>query len=374
VEVPDALRRNKTELHCLGGYAINGALPNWVGFGAEPSSACESITFPMSALEETMPVFSLPVLRGVAVVALLSIGSAGLAQEYPSRPIRLIASNSPGTLVDTVARVFSPEFAKLLGQAVIVENRQGASNTIGYDFVAKSPPDGYTIGTAVASELATYPVTIKDLRFDPLRDLPNIAGLVESRLVMVTSAGHPWRSFGELVANARANPGKLNYGSSSALTRLLAESVIQGQTVNIVDIPFPGGGPMIQSILTGQVHMGFVGESTALANPEKMRVLAATGERRRPPFLDVPTFRELGHPQIPGLYVFLVGPAGIPKAATDKIAAASARALQVPEVKARLAKLSLEVVDETPDAAARRLPEEARSYAEIAKKSGIQPQ
>jgi tripartite-type tricarboxylate transporter receptor subunit TctC len=329
---------------------------------------------PIADSEELMSGFLPGVRRWMMAVPLLALVSVAWAQDYPTRPIRLIASNSPGTLVDTVARVFAPEFSRFVGQPVIVENRQGAANTIGYDFVAKSAPDGYTIGTAVASELATYPVTIKELRFDPLRDLPNLMGLVESRLVMVTSTSHPWKSFGELVANARANPGKLNYGSSSALTRLLAESVIQGQSLNIVDIPYSGGGPMIQSILSGQVHMGFVGESTALANPEKMRVLAATGDRRKPPFLDVPTFRELGHPQVPGLYVFMVGPVGIPKSAVEKIVSASARALQVPEVKARFAKLSVEVVDESPDAAARRLPEEARSYAEIAKKIGMQPQ
>jgi tripartite-type tricarboxylate transporter receptor subunit TctC len=316
----------------------------------------------------------LVVRRWIVALPFFTLATAAWPQEFPSRPIRLIASNSPGTLVDTVARVFAPEFSKFVGQPVIVENRQGASNTIGYEFVAKSSPDGYTLGTAVASELATYPVTIKELRFDPLRDLPNITGLVESRLVMVTSTAHPWKTFGELVANARANPGKLNYGSSSALTRLLAESVIQGQSLNIVDIPYSGGGPMIQAILSGQVHMGFLGESTALANPEKMRVLAATGERRKPPFLEIPTFRELGHPQVPGLYVFMVGPTGIPRSSTDKIASAAARALQVPDVKARFAKLSVEVVEESPDAAARRLPEEARSYADIAKKIGMLPQ
>lgn len=316
----------------------------------------------------------LVVRRWIVALPFFTLAAAAWPQEFPSRPIRLIASNSPGTLVDTVARVLAPEFSKFVGQPVIVENRQGASNTIGYESVAKSSPDGYTLGTAVASELATYPVTIKDLRFDPLRDLPNITGLVESRLVMVTSTAHPWKAFGELVANARANPGKLNYGSSSALTRLLAESVIQGQSLKIVDIPHSGGGPMIQAILSGQVHMGFVGESTALANPERMRVLAATGERRKPPFLEIPTFRELGHPQVPGLYVFMVGPVGIPKSSTDKIANAAARALQAPDVKARFAKLSMEVVEESPDAAARRLPEEARSYADIAKKIGMLPQ
>ena len=341
--------------------------------------ACVQLTgdrahIPIPASEEIMSGLLLQVRLWIVAMPLFTLAAVAWSQEFPSRPMRLIASNSPGTLVDTVARVFAPEFAKFVGQPVIVENRQGASNTIGYEFVAKSPPDGYTIGIAVASELATYPVTIKDLRFDPLRDLPNLTGLVESRLVMVTSTSHPWKTFGELVANARANPGKLNYGSSSALTRLLAESVIQGQTLNIVDIPYPGGGPMIQAILSGQVHMGFLGESTALANPDKMRVLAATGERRKPPFLETPTFRELGHPQVPGLYVFMVGPVGIPKSVTDKIVISAARALQVPEVKARFAKLSVEVVEESPDAAARRLPEEARSYADIAKKIGMLPQ
>ena len=301
--------------------------------------------------------------------------NAAIAQEYPNKPVRWVVSNSPGALADTVSRLVAPEMSKFLGQPIVVENRTGGGNLIGYEHVARqAAPDGYTVVAAVASELATYPVTVKDLRFDPVKDLPVLVGIVESRLVMGSAASDPWKSFNEFVAHARANPGKLNYGTSAALTRLLSGAVIQKLDLNMVDIPYTGGGPMFQAALAGQVQMVFVGESTALGNPEKFRVLAVTGDKRRPPFMDIPTFAELGHPQIPGLYVSLNTAAGLPRQALDRLYDAASKALQNQDIRARFAKISLQVVDEPRENVGKRVPEEARLFAEIAKRAGMQPQ
>jgi len=316
--------------------------------------------------------FAMSMLSGIVAIGLTS---TSMAQEYPSKPVRWVVSNSPGALADTVARLVAPELSRSLGQPVVVENRTGGGNLIGYEYVARqAAPDGYTVVAAVASELATYPVTVKDLRFDPVKDLPVLIGIVESRLVMGSSSAVPWKTFNEFVANVRTNPGKFNYGTSAALTRLLSGAVIQKLDLNMVDIPYTGGGPMFQAALANQVQMVFVGESTALGNPEKFRVLAVTGDKRRAPFFDVPTFAELGHPQIPGLYVSLNTAVGLPRAALDKLHDAAGRALQNADLRARLSKLSLQVVEETRDNAGKRVPEDARLFAEIAKRAGMQPQ
>lgn len=311
-------------------------------------------------------------LLGAAVLGVCTVGAA--AQDYPNRPVRLVVANSPGAFADLVARLVGPELAKQLNQPVVVENRPGAANLIGYEYVAKRvPADGYTLVAAVASELATYPVTVKELNFDPVRDLPAIVGIAESRLVMGSGAAQPWQNFQELVTYAKANPGKLNAASSAALTRLLTAAVVQRLGLDVVDVPYNGGGPMFQSLLAGQSHFGFVGESTAIPNAEKFRVLAATGKSRRPPFMNVPTFAELGVPQIPGLFLSLNGPVGIPKPIIERIGSSTQKVLLQPEMKERFGKLSLTVVEDPPETAAARVPEEARLYAEIAKNAGMQP-
>lgn len=315
---------------------------------------------------------ALPLL---AMAITLVLSATSFAQGFPNRPVRVIVPGTAGSSSDSTARIVANDMGRHLGQPVVVENRAGANSIIGSEYVAlQAPADGYTLLLSSVTGLVSLPLITKDLRFDPVKDLPVLIGLVESRLAMGSSSALPWKTFNEFVTQARAEPGKLNYGTSAALTRLLAGAVIQKLELNMVDIPYTGGGPMFQALLAGQVHMGFVGESTALGNPDRFRVLAVTGEKRRPPFLDVPTFAELGHTQIPGLYVSLNTAVGVPRAALDKLYDATSRALQIPDIRGRFAKLSLQVVEEPRENVGKRVPEEARLYAEIAKKAGMQPQ
>lgn len=303
-------------------------------------------------------------------------GAVAGAQEFPTKLIKLVVPNGPGVIGDTLARIMAPEMSKILGQSIVIENKPGADSIIGFEYVAKQvPADGYTLVLVTVPSLVTLPVTAKNLRFDPLKDLPPLIGLTEGRYVFGSAGRLPWKTFNELVANARANPGKLNYGSSNTNLQLSAELVIRDLGLNVVHIPYKAGATYVLAVSTGdEVQMGFLNEGAATALGDKFRVLAVTGDKRRPPFNDVPTFMELGLSNIPGVSFSLNVPSGIPKPAFEKLRAAASRALQDPDVKAKFSKLGLEATEQSPEAAARSLADAARLYVDIAKKVGLRPE
>lgn len=297
-----------------------------------------------------------------------------VAQDYPSKPIKLIVATNPGTLGDTLARIVAPEVSKVLGQPVVVENKPGANSIIAYEYVAKQmPADGYTMVVVTAQGLPLLPLTEKELRFDPLKDLPPVIGIAETRFILGSSPGQPWKTFKEMVTAVKANPGKYNYGSANAQTRFPVLIIMQELGLDVAHIPYSGGGPFHTAMLSGEIQLGFTSASTGISFGEKLRILAVTGERRLPALPDVPTFRELGYPQVPGLNFTLNVRAGTPKAAIDKLYLSASRALQTPEVRSLLAKMSVDIVELNPDVAARRLADEAKLFADIAKKIGMQP-
>lgn len=313
-------------------------------------------------------------ILSMATLAALLSTNAG-AQEFPSKPIRYIVPYSPGTGQDIIARVLAPEMSKTLGQALVVENRTGANTLIGYEYVAKQvPADGYTIAAVLVTDLATLPVTAKELRFDPVKDLPPIIGLAEGRFVIGSASDQPWKSFAEMVTNIRANPGKLNYGSASVIGRLSMEAVLRDAELNVVFVPYANGAAYVKALITGEVQMGFIAAVAAKTQGDKYRVLAITGEQRDPAMGNVPTFSELGYPQLRGLSHSINAPAGIPKVAFDKLYAAAAKALKEPEVRTRLSNLQLEIAEQSPELATKRFADEARYLADVARKAGIQPQ
>jgi len=304
------------------------------------------------------------------VVALAATPAA--AQDYPNRPIKFIVPNTAGSTQDSVARTMGVEMSKLLGQPIVVENKPGADSTIGYEFVARhAPADGYTVASVNVTGLASLPATSKDLRFDPLNDLPPIIGVGESRFVLASASLLPWKTFQGLVDYAKSNPGKLNFGASVPIVRLPMEVIIREHKLDIAHIPYSSSAPYVQALIVGEIHMGIIPEGLAIAQGDKLRVLAVTGERRRPPYLDVPTFAELGLPQIHGTAFSLNVRAGTPKTVIDKLYATAKQALEQPEMKASLAKMQLEASGESPEASAANLAAQAKFFAEIAKKIGM---
>ena len=319
-------------------------------------------------------------MRRFALIVMLGIlpglrSGLSIAQEFPSKPIRVVVASSPGSSSDLAARVVVPEMSKALGQPVIVENKPGAGQIIGLEYVARQmPADGYTLAVPTVEALVLLPLLTKDLRFDPLKELPITSMIAEGRLVLASAIKFPWKTFGELVAYIKSNPGKLNYGSSSAAIRITTVAITRQFGLDVVYVPYSAGGPYIQALSAGQIEMGIAGVASAVAMGDRVRVLAVTGAQRRPPFLDAPTFAELKLPPLRGTSYSLNSRIGTPKAILDRIHAATSRALQQPEVRAALANILLEPVEESIEASAKGLADLAALYGDTVKKAGIQPE
>lgn len=309
--------------------------------------------------------------RYVVGSILLSVMQVGVSQEFPTKPLRFVVANTPGSPPDLVARILAPDMSKVLGQPVIVENKPGAGQRIGLEYVAKQvPADGHTIASVVVPTLAILPLTVKELRFDPLKDLLPFIEFAEGKLVLGSSSRLPWKNFQELVSYAKQNPGKLNYGASGQNVRLPVESLIQKFGIDIRYVPYNAATPYYQALVAADVQLGLLAESTAVSFGEKFRVLGVTGERRSATLPDVPTFAELGHP-LPGLTYSVNAPAGVPRPAVAKLYASASHALKQPGVRNALEKQQLEIVDRPPEVAVKHLAEVGKFLAEVAKKVGI---
>ena len=298
------------------------------------------------------------------------------AQDFPNRPVRLIVANAAGSSLDLVARVIAPGLSSALGQPVIVENKAGANNVIGFEYVARqAPADGYTIAVVQLSGLGILPVISKNLRFDPLKDLPPMIGLGQTAMVFGSAAHLPWKNFGEMVATGRASPGKLNYGVPTPSVRILTEALIRGQGIEAVPVAYSNNGSYSQGLLTGEVQMAWVAEAQMDAIVNKFRPLAVTGEHRLAAYPEVPTLAELGYKtKFPDLYYSLHVRSGTPKSVIDTLHAAASKALAMPSVKAGFSGMKIQINELPPEAVAKTLDETGEFYADIAKKIGLQPQ
>ena len=313
--------------------------------------------------------------RIAATSVLVMLPSLAPAQEYPTKPIRFIVPSTPGSSVDTVGRVMAPEMSKLLGQPIIVENKPGAANLIAFEYVANQvPKDGYTLAVASTNSLAILPLTVRDMRFDPIKDLPPFVGVGESRLLFGSAPQLPWRTFEELIAYGKANPGKLNHGASASISRLPTEIVLRTHGIQSVYINYPTVGPYTIALRTADVHMGVFSDAQYTSLGDKFRILAVTGERRSPDLSSVPTFRELGFPQIGGQKFSLHAPLGVSVPIIKRLYAAASATLTMPEVKAQLARIGIEVANEPPEVAGKGAADIAKLYNTIAQEIGYKPE
>ena len=310
----------------------------------------------------------------VLAAACLSTAAPVVAQDFPSKPIRIVVANSAGTIGDLAARLLGVEMTKILGQPIIVEAKPGANQLIGLDYVMNLPADGYTTILTYVSPLASLPVTVKDLRFDPLKDLRPITTVFAIRAYLTTPRKQPWSTFNEMATYAKANPGKLNYGTNNLSIRLVFESMLRELGLNVVHVPYTGAGPLIQAVATDQVQLVITNEANLLAFKDSIRALAITGDSRPAKYPDLPTLKELGLPQMRNADYTLNIRSGTPKPVVDRLYSAALQALKSPALLEGYAKLSFEAVGDSPESAAKKLAEEAANYADIAKKMGIRPE
>ena len=296
------------------------------------------------------------------------------AQGYPERPIKLVVPFPAGGATDTTARLIAQRLQASFGQTIIVENQGGAGGTIGTKLVANAPPDGYTLLMGSIGTFGSQPLLYK-LDYDPQKAFAPVATAVVDKGVLVAGPSLQVKTVQELVAYAKANPGKLNYGSAIGIgPHLVAELFKIKSGTNIVHIPYRGGAPMISDLIAGQIDMTVNGKSVLLPHIQagKVRALAVTAAERWPELPDVPTLVEAGYLDQPyDIYFGVVTPAGTPVAVIDKLNAAINDGLKSPELRASFAKLGIEPKITTPAEFAAIIQQEIPKWAEVVRVTGV---
>jgi tripartite-type tricarboxylate transporter receptor subunit TctC len=297
------------------------------------------------------------------------------AQSYPSRPIRLIVPQAPGSASDTIARIVAAELTQQVKQQVVVDNRPGGALTIGMNLTAKATPDGYTIGYAPVGALAIGPNLARNVPFDVLKDFQPLAQIASNQMLLASSPALPLKSVREVVDYARANPGKLANASSGNGTpgQVGMELFKQMTATQIVHVPYKGGAAGIADLIAGRVQlmMESLNSITPHAKAGRVRALGVSGARRSPALPEVPTIAEAG---VPGYEAAtwngIVAPAGLPKAIVAKLNAEINRALASPTLKQRFAALGAEPVGGTAEQFGKLIRSEYAKWGEVIRRSG----
>jgi len=283
-------------------------------------------------------------LAALTCIALLSPGAAS-AQSYPSKPVRLVVGFPAGGPADIFGRTFAQALSTGLGQTVIVENKSGVGGVLGIDAVAKAQPDGYMLGFNNQGSVAMAPYALTKMPFNPNKDLAFITVVVKVPEVVVVNPSLPVNTLAELIAYAKANPGKIDFGSAGAggITHLACELLKAEAKIDVVHVPYKGAAPAVSDLLGGQVKMGIFDVPVVLPHIKsgKFKALAVTSAKRAPSLPDVPTTAEVGYPKvISDNWYGLVAPAGTPPAVLKRIHDASIAALQSPALIEQFAKVS----------------------------------
>lgn len=316
-------------------------------------------------------------LLAVASVLVTWFGQASpaSAQTYPTKPVRVVAPSSAGGPVDVITRAVMQGMERTLGQSIVIENRAGAAGLIGTDYVAKQPPDGYTLLFGFSGPLAIVPNLNPKTPYDPLTDLVPIAQVATAPYVLLVHPSVPAKNVKQLVALAKARPGKMNFSSGGSGTgiHMAGELFNVAADVRILHVPYKGAAPAITALMAGEVDMMFNGLPGAVTHIKsgKVRALAVGGAARSPLMPDTPTIAESGLDFKTGGWYGLLAPKGTSRAIVDKVNDAVGRALGTSEMKARLTQLAVEGEHSKPEAFARLIAEEKALWARVIQKAGI---
>jgi tripartite-type tricarboxylate transporter receptor subunit TctC len=311
-----------------------------------------------------------------AAVAFSWFGDAR-AESFPNRTITLVIPFAPGGSTSIVGRVIADKMSQLLGQSIVVDNRPGAGGTVGTKMVAKSDPDGYTILLGYTGTLAIGPSLYKDVGYDPRKDFAPIGIIGNAPSAVVVHPSFPAKSVAELIAYAKANPGKVNFGSAGvgSVNHITGEYFARAAGIKLVHIPYKGTGPALTDLLGGHIPMALapVPAVHGSVSAGLLRALAVTGKTRSGLLPDVPTIAETGLSGFEAsLYYGLVAPAGTPPAIIDKLNKELRAALASDEVKKQLAEDGTEITPGTPEAYAGFIDKDERKWAELIKASGVE--
>lgn len=319
-------------------------------------------------------------LAGCALALAGIVSGAAFAQgdAWPSKPVRMIVPFPAGGTSDIMGRLIAEQLGKALKQPFIVENKGGAGGTIGAEQAAKALADGYTLLlSGIGSNAIAHGMTPKP-NYDSSRDFIQISQLIAGANVLVVNPAFPAKTFKEFVAYVKANPGKVNYGVTNASSGHLAMELLkQTAGLNMVGIPYRGGGPALTDVLANQIPTMFVNQDAVLpyVKAGKLRALAVTSAQRNALFPDVPTVAESGYPGFSAVsWVGLSAPKGTPKPIVDKLEAEMVKAFRQPDVRAKLEANGFVVVASSSQEYSRFLQSETERWSKVIKEAGIKPE
>ena len=311
------------------------------------------------------------------LLALLIVESPAAQTNYPEKPIRMVVGFPPGSTVDAIARLLGQKLAEALGKPVVIDNVTGAAGNIAADRVAKAAPDGYTLGLVGQGPLVINPSLYK-LAYDPVNDFAPVSQVYMSMLILVVHNAVPVKSVKELVALAKAQPGRLTFASSGtgSAPNMAVELFKSAASLDIRPIPYEGSVAAIPDLLGGRVTMMFSTSVVVLplAREGKLRALAVTSLRRSSAVPESPTIAESGYPGFEyTVWYGLLAPARTPATIVRKLHLETVKALALPDVRAKLADLGLEGIGNSPDEFATVIKSEIPKWAKVIKESGIKP-
>ena len=297
--------------------------------------------------------------------------SVAFAQKYPDRPVRVVNTFPAGGSGDAVLRIVLDKVSAALGQPFVVDTRTGAAGAIGTSNIATSPPDGYSLLLGTASTFGTNSATQKNLPYDPVRDFTPVIMMATTPFLLLTHPSVPANNLQEFLAHAKANPGKLNYGSFGlgSSNQLTYELLRQATGLDMVHVPYKGGAPLITALMAGEVQSSMDVYATAIQNVRagRFKLLAVASAKRFSLLPDTPTLVEQGYAVEGGTFFALLGPAKTPANVVETLNREVNRALQLPDVRERLAALGTEPVGGSPEILAGTITKELQKWSQLVK-------
>ena len=317
--------------------------------------------------------------RIIAVLALAALAvplTAG-AQDYPNRPVRLIVAFAPGTTSDIIGRMFADKLTQQLGQPFVVENRTGAGGTIAADQVTKAAPDGYTLLLSTAA-LPVSAHVYPGLKYDTVKDFASVTVITHSPLLLAANLSFPPKNVQELIQYAKANPGKVNFGSAGVGTshHLTGEKLKLDTGIDMLHVPYKGSGPAHIDLMGGQIQLMFdnIVALLPLVQSGKVRALAVSSAKRHPLLPQVPSIQEAGVKDFETVAWFgIVAPAGTPKPVLARLNAEAVKAIQLPDVNKRLLDGGSTIIGNNPEEADRFLRDEVEKWGKVVRAAGVKP-
>jgi tripartite-type tricarboxylate transporter receptor subunit TctC len=313
---------------------------------------------------------------GIAIALVMCVATPAFAQDYPTRPIRILVPYAPGGISDIAARIVGGKLTEAWGQQVIIENRPGGNGFIAVTDAARSAPDGYSLVMVTTGDVAINPALFKDVPYDVERDLAPISAVSDAPMVLATNGDSPYKSVADVIAAAKSQPGMLNvctpgYGS---INQLVLESIALNTGTKFVHVPYKGGAPAAQALVAGDIPLGVLASSTVApyVPSGKIRVLAITTGQRSPLNPEWPTLAQEGAGDISASnWTALLAPKGTPQPIIDKLQAKVVEILNMPDVKTRFAAGGVSTIPSTPAELEAKMKLELATYRLVIEKANV---